>query len=93
MGKKPGIFQRVHGGKGYGQRDKEREKILESMESLDLALANTFINKKEEHLITYKSGGNNPQIYFIMTQRAHLKEMGHCQERRLYLSIGCYVQS
>ena len=30
---------------------------MESMESLDLALVNTFFNKKEEHLITYKSGG------------------------------------
>ena len=45
------------------------------MESLDLALVNTFFNKKEEHLITYKSGGNSSQIDFIMTRRADLKEM------------------
>ena len=67
VGKNPSVFQRVHGGKGYDQRNREGEKIVESMESLDLALVNTFFNKKEEHLITYKSGGNSSQIDFIMT--------------------------
>ena len=97
VGENPGVFQRVHGGKGYGQRNREGETILESTESLYLALVNTFFNKNEEHLITYKSGGNSSQIDFIMTRRADLKEMRDCkviyQERRLYLSIGCYVQS
>ena len=59
VGKNPGVFQRAHGGKGYGQRNREWENILESTESLDLALVNTFFNKKEERLITYKSGGNS----------------------------------
>ena len=45
------------------------------MESVDLALVNTFFNNKEEHLITHKSGGNRSQIDFIMTRRADLKEM------------------
>ena len=76
VGKNPGVFQRVHGGKGCGQRNRE---ILESMESLDLALVNTFFNKNEEHLITYKSGGNSSQIDFIMTRRADLKEMRDCK--------------
>ena len=75
VGKNRRVFQRVHGGKGYGQRNREGERILESMESLDLALVNTVFNKNEEHLITYKSGGNSSQIYFIITRRADLKEM------------------
>ena len=54
VGQNPGVFQRVRGGTGYGQRNREGGNILES---LDLALVNTFFNKKEEHLITYKSGG------------------------------------
>ena len=28
LGKNPGIFQRVRGGKGYGQRNREGENIL-----------------------------------------------------------------
>ena len=31
----------------------EGENILESMESIDLALVNTFFNKNDEHLIIY----------------------------------------
>ena len=69
----------MHGGKGYGQRNREGEKILKSIESLDLALENTFFNKKEEHLITYKSGGNSSQIDFIITRGADLKEMRDCK--------------
>ena len=77
--KHPVVFQRVHGGTGCGQRNREGENILESTESLDLALVNTFFNKKEEHLITYKSGGNSSQIDFVMTRRADLKEMRDCK--------------
>ena len=80
VGENPGVFQRVRGGKGYGQRNREGENILESTESLDLALVNTFFNKKEEHLTTYNThGGNSSQIYFIMTRRADLKEMRDCK--------------
>ena len=79
VGKNPGVFQRVHGGKGYGQRTREGENILESTESLDLTLVNTFFNKKEEPLITYKSGGNSSQIDFFMTRRVDLKEMRDCK--------------
>ena len=53
--------------------------MLESMESLDLALVDTFFNKKVEHIITYKSGGNSSQIDFILTRRADLKEMRDCK--------------
>ena len=52
---------------------------MESMESLDMALINTFFNTKDEHLITYKSAGNSSQIDFIMTRRADLKEMRDCK--------------
>ena len=40
---------------------------------------NTFVNKREEHIITYKTGGNSSQIDFIMTLRADLKEMRDCK--------------
>ena len=77
--KNPGVYQRVHEGKSYGQRNREGEKFLESMENLDLALVNTFFNKKEEHLVTYKSGGNSSHIDFIMTRKSDLKEMRDCK--------------
>ena len=35
-------FQGIHGGKGFGDRNEEREKLLENYESLGLVLANTY---------------------------------------------------
>ena len=42
-------------------------------------VVNTFFNKKEEHLFTYKSGGNSSQFDFTMTRRADLKELRDCK--------------
>ena len=63
-------FSKSAGMKRLWPKEQRGEKILESMESLDLVLVNTFsFNKNEERLITYKSGGNSSQIDFIMTRR------------------------
>ena len=51
-----GGFNGTHGGKGYGNRNEDGERLLESCESLDLVLTNTFFIKKLEHLVTLKSG-------------------------------------
>jgi hypothetical protein len=62
--------------------DKEQrrgENLGKHGEPIDLALVNTFFNKNEENLITYKSGGNSSQIDFILTRRADLKEMQDCK--------------
>ena len=63
------------------EKTKEQRKgnIWESMESLDLALVNTFFIKNEDHLVTYKSAGNSSQIDFIKSRRADLKEMRECK--------------
>ena len=44
-----------------------------------LALVNIFFNKKEDHLITCKSGGTSSQTDFIMTRIADLKTMRECK--------------
>ena len=54
--------------KGYGNRNKEGERILESMESLDMALLKTFFCKIEGHLITYMTTKDKTQINFILTK-------------------------
>ena len=72
-------YQQVHGGKGYGQRNREGERILECAESLNMALVNTFYEKSKEHLITYKSGGHATQIDYVMVKRADLKSVKNCK--------------
>ena len=43
-------FERWHGGSGYGQLNEEgRVVILQCAQMFDLAICNTFYNKKDEH--------------------------------------------
>ena len=50
-------IERWHGGWTIGMKE-EGERVLEMAQTYDLALLNTFFEKKEEHLITFKSGRN-----------------------------------
>ena len=49
-------YRRIHGGKGYGKRNAEGQKVLDSLEGLDMAVVNIFFKKREKQKITYKSG-------------------------------------
>ena len=53
--------------------------MLDSAVSFDLAIANTFFRKREEHYITYKSGGNKAQIDFMMYRRSNILEIKKCK--------------
>ena len=47
---------KCHGNHGYGIRNDEGERILEFATAHELALANTYFIKKDNHLVTYASG-------------------------------------
>ena len=79
VGEKSDGYTRNHGGERYGNRNVEGEKMLESLESLDLTLVNTCFKKKEEHKITYKSGSHKTQIDFIVTRRESLRIFTDCK--------------
>ena len=80
VGENCGGFEGVHGGKGFGRRNVEGERILELAEALDLTILNTWFKKRKSHLITYQSGRNETQIDYFMTRK---------EERRL--AIDCKV--
>ena len=56
VGKDRTNFEMEHGGHGYGQQNPEGESILSFAQAYNLVVANTYFQKKDEHLITYKSG-------------------------------------
>lgn len=64
-------FREVHGGLGYGrpEPDTEGERILEYALALDLLIGNTWFKKRDNHLATYKSGGEVTQIDFILFRK------------------------
>ena len=72
-------FPETHGGKGFRERNEDGQRLLESCESLDLALINTFFTEKDDHKITYSSSGCNTQIDYIMLRRSHIGRVRDCQ--------------
>ncbi|KAH1266214.1 Uncharacterized protein GmHk_01G001757 [Glycine max] len=66
-------FEGVHGGFGLGEMNGEGKSILEFSEALDLSIVNTWFKKREEHLITYKSGGTCSQIDFFLIRKSDRK--------------------
>ena len=75
---KEGI-ERIHGGWGIGERNAEGERVIDCAVSFDLAVVNTWFRKDHSKYITYKSGGNESQIDFLMCRRSHLKEVKNCK--------------
>ncbi|KAL5157576.1 Craniofacial development protein 2 [Glycine soja] len=72
-------FEGVHGGFGLGEMNGEGKSILEFSEALDLSIANTWFKKREEHLITYKSGGTCSQIDFFLIKKSDRKYCLNCK--------------
>ena len=67
-------IERIHGGWDMGDRNDEGEKIVDTM-AFELAIVNTFFEKKVDQFVTYNSGGRESQIHFLMCRRCHLKEI------------------
>jgi hypothetical protein len=62
-------FPGIHGGFGFGTRNKEGLAILEFAASTNLILANTFYSKKLRDRATYYSGGNLSQVDYILVPK------------------------
>lgn len=57
----------IQGGYDFGDRNEAREDILDFAKTCYLILANNFF-KREEHLITFKSGSNKIQMYYFLVR-------------------------
>ena len=61
-------YENVMGVHGMGQRNPEGEQLLQLCQQQSLKIWNTMFRKREEHLITYKSGDIRTQIDFVMSR-------------------------
>ena len=68
-----------HGGHGYGQQNREGESILSFGQAYNLVVANTYFQKKDEHLITYKSGDRCSTVDYIIARKEKLKNINDCK--------------
>ena len=71
------VISIIHGGLGMGERNEKGETIIDFALAFDMALVNTFFTKKE--YVTYRSGGRESQIDFILYRRKHLREAVDCK--------------
>ena len=72
-------YDGVHGGHGLGVRNEEAIKIMDFATSYQMRLMNTYYKKRENHLVTYNSGGRRSQIDFIMLRKEYTKECKNCK--------------
>ena len=77
VGKSREGYENVHGGWGFGTRNKEGEAILEAAVAHDLVVCNTLFQKKEQHLVTYESGQHKSQIDFLLIKKG---DRGKCRD-------------
>ena len=53
--------EEIMGRYGAGTKNKEGLMVVDFGKRMDLAIVNTYFKKKDEHRVTYKSGGKIPK--------------------------------
>jgi len=60
-------YDSAHGGFGFGERNNGGVSVLDFAMAYELFVVNSYFRKKEDHLVTFKSGSLNTQIdYFLV---------------------------
>ena len=71
--------EEIMGRYGAGTRNKKESMVLDFPKRMDLAIINAYFKKKNEHRVTYKSGGKSTQADYVMHKRRNLKQMCDCK--------------
>ena len=70
-------YEGVHGGRGYGTRNKEGDRILEFGSAMDMVVTNTMFSKRDSRLITFETGKKKKkvtsQIDYILIGKKNMK--------------------
>ena len=68
-------YDGIHGGFGWGERNRDGKEILEFADSLDMVVGNTFFKKDDEKLTTFKSGNCATVIDYAVMQKEVMKKV------------------
>ncbi|KAF7698330.1 hypothetical protein HF521_004840, partial [Silurus meridionalis] len=64
---------------GFKGRNVEGQMVVDFAKRMEMAVVNTYFKKKEDHRVTYKSGGRCTQVDYVLCRRCNLKEIGDCK--------------
>ncbi|KAK3506055.1 hypothetical protein QTP70_021852 [Hemibagrus guttatus] len=71
--------EEVMGKFGVKERNLEGQIVVDFAKRMDMAVVNTYFQKREEHRVTYKSGGRSTRVDYILCRRGNLKEISDCK--------------
>ncbi|KAK3521396.1 hypothetical protein QTP70_004128 [Hemibagrus guttatus] len=71
--------EEVMGKFGVKERNLEGQIVVDFAKRMDMGVVNTYFQKREEHRVTYKSGGRSTQVDYILCRRGNLKEISDCK--------------
>ncbi|KAK3525767.1 hypothetical protein QTP70_007530 [Hemibagrus guttatus] len=71
--------EEVMGKFGGKERNLEGQMVVDFAKRMDMGVVNTYFQKREEHRVTYKSGGRRTQVDYILCRRGNLKEISDCK--------------
>ncbi|MCJ8737952.1 hypothetical protein PDJAM_G00030000 [Pangasius djambal] len=71
--------EEVMGKFGVKERNLEGQMVVDFAKRMDMAVVNTYFQKREEHRVTYKSGGRSTHVDYILCRRGSLKEISDCK--------------
>ncbi|KAK3559202.1 hypothetical protein QTP86_005198 [Hemibagrus guttatus] len=71
--------EEVMGKLGVKERNLEGQMVVDFAKRMDMAVVNTYFQKREEHRVTYKSGGRRTRVDYILCRRGNLKEISDCK--------------
>ncbi|KAK3555021.1 hypothetical protein QTP86_005710 [Hemibagrus guttatus] len=71
--------EEVMGKFGVKERNLEGQMVVDFAKRMDMGVVNTYFQKREEHSVTYKSGGRSTQVDYILCRRGNLKEISDCK--------------
>ncbi|XP_037794219.1 uncharacterized protein LOC119589706 [Penaeus monodon] len=74
------VISRIHEGNAYGNGDEDGGKVTDLALSFDMLIGYTLFHKRNEHLITYKSGDRASQIDFLLYRRRNFREIKNYKE-------------
>ncbi|KAK3558018.1 hypothetical protein QTP86_005823 [Hemibagrus guttatus] len=71
--------EEVMGKFGVKERNPDGQTVADFAKRMDMAVVNTYFQKREGHRVTYKSGGRRTQVDYILCRRGNLKEISDCK--------------